>query len=130
TLNRTERIRYMLKIEKTKADEHVTLRLEGEVDASNSVELDLAIQQLMAEKIKKILIDGSSLEYISSAGLGVFMSYLEDFEDSGVKFAIYGLSSKVKNVFYILGLDQLLLIEDDEQGALGWLYERWIEIIL
>ncbi|HLT08006.1 MAG TPA: STAS domain-containing protein [Cyclobacteriaceae bacterium] len=114
----------MLKIEKTKADEHVTLRLEGEVDASNSVELDLAIQQLMAEKIKKILIDGSSLEYISSAGLGVFMSYLEDFEDSGVKFAIYGLSSKVKNVFHILGLDQLLLIEDDEQGALGWLYER------
>lgn len=113
----------MLTIEKTKADEHITLRLEGEVDASNSVELDLAIQQIMAENVKKILIDGSSLEYISSAGLGVFMSYLEDFEDAGVRFAIFGLSSKVKNVFHILGLDQLMTIEDDEQGALEWLYE-------
>ena len=113
----------MLKIEKTQAEEHSVLRLEGEVDASNSVELDLAIQQLMAEKVKKILIDGSSLEYISSAGLGVFMSYLEDFEDGGVRFAIFGLNNKVKNVFHILGLDQLLTIEDEEQGALEWLYE-------
>ncbi len=113
----------MLKIEKTKADGHIALRLEGEVDASNSVELDLAIQQLMAENVKKILIDGSSLEYISSAGLGVFMSYLEDFQAGGVRFVIFGLNGKVKNVFHILGLDQLLTIEDDEQGALKWLYE-------
>ena len=113
----------MLKIEKTKTEEHITLKLEGEVDASNSVELDLAIQQLMAENVKKILIDGSSLEYISSAGLGVFMSYLEDFQNGGVRFAISGLNSKVKNVFHILGLDQLMTIEDDEQGALEWLYE-------
>lgn len=113
----------MLKIEKTKTDDHCVLRLEGEVDASNSVELDLAIQQLMADNTKKILVDGSSLEYISSAGLGVFMSYLEDFQDNGVRFAIFGLSNKVRNVFHILGLDQLLTIEDEEQGALEWLYE-------
>jgi len=113
----------MLNIEKTKVDQHITLRLEGEVDASNSVELDMAIQQLLADQVNKILIDGSALEYISSAGLGVFMSYLEDFQDTGVKFVIYGLNSKVKNVFHILGLDQLLIIEDSEQGALGVLYE-------
>jgi len=114
----------MLKIEKTKTGDHCVLRLEGEVDASNSVELDLAIQQLMADNTKKILVDGSSLEYISSAGLGVFMSYLEDFQDTGVRFVIYGLNGKVKNVFHILGLDQLLTIEDSEQGALGLLYEE------
>lgn len=113
----------MLKIEKTKTDEHITLRLEGEVDASNSVELDSAIQQLMADNVKNILIDGSALGYISSAGLGVFMSYLEDFQNNGVKFAIFGLNSKVKNVFHILGLNQLMTIEDDEQQALEWLYE-------
>lgn len=113
----------MLKIEKTETDKHVVLKLEGEVDASNSVELDLAIQQLMAENVKKIMIDGSSLEYISSAGLGVFMSYLEDFQNGDVRFVIFGLSGKVKDVFHILGLDQLLTIEDEEQGALEWLYE-------
>lgn len=114
----------MLRIEKAKVDQHIVLKLEGEVDASNSVELDLAIQQLMAEKVNKILVDGSSLQYISSAGLGVFMSYLEDFENNGVRFVVFGLNSKVKNVFHILGLDQLLTIEDDEQEALDWLYEK------
>lgn len=114
----------MLKIEKANVDEHVVLRLEGEVDASNSVELDMAIQQLLAEKPGKILVDGSSLQYISSAGLGVFMSYLEDFQEKEVRFIIYGLNNKVKNVFHILGLDQLLVIEDNEVKALELLYER------
>ncbi|HLW20111.1 MAG TPA: STAS domain-containing protein [Cyclobacteriaceae bacterium] len=114
----------MLNIEKTKVDQHIILTLDGEVDASNSVELDMAIQQLLADRVSKILIDGSSLEYISSAGLGVFMSYLEDFEKTGVRFVIYGLNTKVKNVFHILGLDQLLAIKDSEQGALEVLYEE------
>jgi len=114
----------MLNIQKTKVDQHIVLTLDGEVDASNSVELDMAIQQLLADRVTKILIDGSSLEYISSAGLGVFMSYLEDFENTGVKFVIYGLNSKVKNVFHILGLDQLLALRDSEQGALEVLYEE------
>lgn len=113
----------MLKIEHIKVDRHFVLKLRGEVDASNSVELDMAIQQLLAENVDKIMVDGSSLEYISSAGLGVFMSYLEDFQEKGVKFAIFGLNSRVKNVFHILGLDQLLTIEDDEKKALGMLYE-------
>ncbi len=113
----------MLKIENVKVDQHFVLKLSGEVDASNSVELDMAIQQLLADNVDKIIVDGSSLEYISSAGLGVFMSYLEDFQDKGVRFVIFGLNSKVKNVFHILGLDQLLMIEDDEEKAVGMLYE-------
>jgi len=113
----------MLKIENRQVERHFVLKLSGEVDASNSVELDMAIQQLLAENVDKIIVDGSSLEYISSAGLGVFMSYLEDFQEKGVRFVIFGLNSKVKNVFHILGLDQLLMIEDDEKKALGILYE-------
>lgn len=114
----------MLKIEKAKVDQHIVVKLEGEVDASNSVELDMAIQQLLAENEDKILIDGTSLHYISSAGLGVFMSYLDDFQDNGVKFVIYGLSDKVKNVFHILGLDQLLTIKENGHDASSWIYEK------
>jgi anti-sigma B factor antagonist len=112
----------MLEIEKRKVNQHITLKLEGEVDASNSVELDMAIQDLLREKVDKIMIDGSSLEYISSAGLGVFISYLEDFQEKEIKFVIFGLNEKVKNVFHILGLDQLLTIKDEEKKALDVLY--------
>ena len=67
--------------------------------------------------IKNILVDGSDLQYISSAGLGVFMSYLEDFNEHNILFIIYGLNEKVMNVFHILGLDQLITIKDSREEA-------------
>lgn len=49
----------------------------GEVDASSSIELDLVIAKSVGEGYTRILVDCTALEYISSAGLGVFMSYIE-----------------------------------------------------
>jgi len=112
----------MLQINKIEEDRHVILALTGEVDASNSVDLDNAIQALV-DSNKKILLDGSSLDYISSAGLGVFMSYLEEFESNDIQFVIFGLNTKVFNVFHILGLDQLITIKTNKEEALQELYE-------
>ncbi len=108
----------MLEISKLNAPDHITLQLKGQVDASNSVELDDAIQTVVNEGNRKILIDGNQLDYISSAGLGVFMSYLEDFQERNIHFVIYGLSEKVTNVFHILGLDQLITLKDNKDEAL------------
>jgi len=112
----------MLQIDRIEENEHVILVLTGEVDASNSVDLDNAIQELV-DKNKKILLDGNALEYISSAGLGVFMSYLEEFESREIQFVIFGLNTKVNNVFHILGLDQLITIKPNKEEALQELYE-------
>jgi anti-sigma B factor antagonist len=108
----------MLQLEKIKENEHDILILKGEIDASNSVVLDEAIQGLLGSGSKSILVDGKGLDYISSAGLGVFMSYLEDFQDQGVSLKICTLSPRVFEVFKILGLDQLIPIFPDIQTAL------------
>ncbi|GAB3017867.1 STAS domain-containing protein [uncultured Cyclobacterium sp.] len=107
----------MLTINKTAEKSHLTIGLQGEVDASNSVELDEVIQEALNDNIKNILVDGTELQYISSAGLGVFMSYLEDFNEHNILFIIYGLNEKVMNVFHILGLDQLITITDNREEA-------------
>jgi anti-sigma B factor antagonist len=107
----------MLRLEKTKENKYDVLSITGEVDASNSVILDEAIQDLIAEGSKFILIDGKNLEYISSAGLGVFMSYLEDFQEQGINFKICDLTPRVYEVFKILGLDQLIPIYQDKTTA-------------
>ncbi|MDQ3394856.1 MAG: STAS domain-containing protein [Bacteroidota bacterium] len=91
--------------------------IDGDVDASSSIHLDKAIISAIEEDYKYILIDCSRLNYISSAGLGVFMSYIQDFEAQQINLVIFGLSEKVKNVFQILGLDQLLQIVDSEEEA-------------
>ncbi len=107
----------MLRLEKSKENEIEILSLYGEVDASNSVILDEAIQEIVSAGSKSLLIDGKNLEYISSAGLGVFMSYLEDFQDQGVSMKICDLPPRVFEVFKILGLDQLIPIYPDRAAA-------------
>jgi anti-sigma B factor antagonist len=109
----------MLRLEKTKENAFDILSLYGEVDASNSVLLDEVIKDLIESGSKSIMVDGSHLEYISSAGLGVFMSYLEDFQDREINFKIFNLSPKVFEVFKILGLDQLIPIFQTKSEALA-----------
>ncbi|MCH6236576.1 STAS domain-containing protein [Cognataquiflexum rubidum] len=108
----------MLNIEKRLENDIWTLILTGEIDASNSVELDAAISEVVQEGAKSILIDCAALDYISSAGLGVFMSYLDEFEENNVKMVIFALKDKVFQVFHILGLDQLIIIRPTKEEAL------------
>jgi anti-sigma B factor antagonist len=90
----------------------------GEIDASSSIELDLAIAKSVGEGFKKILVDCHALEYISSAGLGVFMSYIEEFRDKKIQMVLFGLKEKVVNTFEILGLAELLNIRENKSEAL------------
>lgn len=93
------------------------IKIEGDVDASSSIHLDEAIDKALKNNHTKILVDCENLNYISSAGLGVFMSHIQDFDSSDIDLVLFGLNDKVKNVFQILGLDQLLKIVDSRETA-------------
>jgi anti-sigma B factor antagonist len=107
----------MIHIKRIQEDGADVIVLIGEIDASSSIELDLAIAKSVGEGFSKILIDCSSLDYISSAGLGVFMSYIEEFKDRQVKMVLFGMNDKVANTFSILGLNELLQIGKDKGQA-------------
>ena len=107
----------MIHIKRLQEDGADIIALIGEIDASSSIELDLAIAKSVGEGFSKILVDCSSLEYISSAGLGVFMSYIEEFKDKNVRMVLYGMNDKVANTFEILGLNELLTIAPDKGQA-------------
>ncbi len=107
----------MIHIKRLQEDGADIIALIGEIDASSSIELDLAIAKSVGEGFSDILIDCSSLEYISSAGLGVFMSYIEEFKDKKINMVLYGMSEKVANTFEILGLHELLKIAKDKAEA-------------
>ena len=71
----------MIEITKVQEEDIFVLNVIGDVDASSSIELDSAISSSLEEGYRKIMVDCKSLNYISSAGLGVFMSYIEEFEN-------------------------------------------------
>ena len=106
----------MVDINTVKENDICKIFVVGEVDASSSIELDNAIKSAF-ENEKKIIVDLSGLDYISSAGLGVFVSHLEDIR-SGIDLILYGLNESVLQVFELLGLPQLLTIVNTEEEAL------------
>ncbi|WKN32621.1 STAS domain-containing protein [Porifericola rhodea] len=98
-------------------DKYCLIKIDGEVDASSSIHLDEAMQRAVNAECPKILVDCLNLRYISSAGLGVFMSYIQELEANDKKLVLFNMNEKVYKVFEILGLHQLLTIVDTEEEA-------------
>ena len=94
-------------------------RLEGFLDAHTAPQFEKALQQRIAGGATKIAVDGSSLTYISSAGLGVFMSFIEEVREKGGDIRIGGLIPKVRQVFDILGFSEIFQIFDSAEGAVS-----------
>lgn len=82
--------------------------LDGEMDASTSILVDLEINKFYHLDLKNLWIDCRQLQYISSAGVGVFISHLQRLQDNQKNFVLVGLKPKIRSVFTVLGLDTLL----------------------
>ena len=62
-------------------------------------------------------IDCSDLTYISSAGLGVFISYLDDIQQLKGQFVFSDMRESVRDVFELLGLTTLVPIVNTHTEA-------------
>ena len=79
------------------------LALDGYLDAHTAPEFEKAIENEVAEGRFKIVADCSKLTYISSAGLGVFMSFIEEIRERNGDIKIAAVRPKVFQVFDVLG---------------------------
>jgi len=73
---------------------------------------------LFDEKNFKVVVNFDELKYISSAGLGVFMAYVETMrENSGdIKFA--KMKDDIYNIFDLLGFPVLYEFFKEEKDAI------------
>ena len=74
------------------------LRLQGFLDAHTAPKFEKAIQQLLSENRYKLIISMTDLNYISSAGLGVFMGFIEEVRKNNGDIKLSNLSPKVYKV--------------------------------
>lgn len=95
------------------------LDLEGELDAHTASELEAAFEECQREGQYQIVVNGEDLDYISSAGLGVFMAFIEEVREERGDIKIAALQPKVYNVFDLLGFPTLFDIVDTEDEALS-----------
>ncbi len=83
------------------------IHLEGAVDAHTAPQFEEAVQKVIDDGQNNIVVDCEKLSYISSAGLGVFMGFVEELREAGGDIKICGLTEKVKQPFEILGFETL-----------------------
>lgn len=95
----------------------------GELDASCSVQMDNELARAIAENTKGIVINCNGLEYISSAGLGVFISYINELEQKNQKLVFCNMSDKIKHVFEMVGIGQLVKIVSNQELAIEYVNE-------
>ncbi|MFH0988467.1 MAG: STAS domain-containing protein [bacterium] len=93
--------------------------LRGYLDAHTAPDLESAFQKLLKDQRFNIVVNCKDLSYISSAGLGVFMAYIEDVRKHKGDIKLSNMSPKVYNVFDLLGFPILYEIYKDEQEAIN-----------
>ena len=94
------------------------LDLKGYLDAHTTPQLEGVFQKLIDEKRFNIVVNCKELTYISSAGLGVFMAFIEDVRKNSGDIKLSNMSQKIFNVFDLLGFPLLYDITSDEQDAI------------
>jgi anti-sigma B factor antagonist len=92
--------------------------LKGYLDAHTAPELEKLFQTLIDKKVFNIVVNCKDLSYISSAGLGVFMAYIEDVRNNSGDIKLSNMSPKIYNVFDLLGFPLLYDITSDEAEAI------------
>jgi anti-sigma B factor antagonist len=99
-------------------DQISVVAVKGYLDAHTAPELEQVLQQLVDEERVHIVINLAGLSYISSAGLGVFMGFIEDIRRKEGDIKLAEPNEKVYRVFDLLGFPVLYEIYQKEEEAI------------
>ena len=88
-------------------DGDVVAILEGSLDTAAAREIEEIMNPLNDVEGKDIIIDCTGLEYISSAGLRIFLGILQSAEDKGGHVYIRNINDNVRSIFDITGFSNI-----------------------
>ena len=94
------------------------LKISGNIDAHTYDQVEETVAETFQEKCFKLVIDMGHVDYISSAGTGVFIGALSEAQNNNGNVALLNLSPTVLQVFDLLGLTPLFLVFTNRAEAI------------
>ena len=91
--------------------------VKGYLDAHTAPELENIFNKLLDERQFKVVVNFDELKYISSAGLGVFMAYVETMRENKGDIKFTNMKENVYNIFDLLGFPILYEFYKEEKEA-------------
>lgn len=95
------------------------IRVSGFLDAHTFEALEEEINGLFAENVYRLAVDLSGVDYISSAGAGVFIGAHTEAQENDGGIVLVKPTPNVMDVFDLLGLTQIFPIVQSEKEALA-----------
>ena len=93
--------------------------LQGYLDAHNFEKLETVFEKHFAEEVYRFVVDIRRLEYVSSAGAGVFIGAVGTCQDNGGNIVLVQPSQEVKEIFELLGVYQIFPVLKKKEKALA-----------
>ena len=84
------------------------VRVDGVVDTLTAGELEEVMASLLKRNRYKIVIDLAGVDYISSAGWGIFISHIKDVRANGGDIRLANMIPDVYEIFELLEFDNVL----------------------
>lgn len=103
-LSRTPGTAASMSIATSRLAASATLALSGRLDGLSSPELEQQVNALLASGVRTLTLDLAGLEYVSSAGLRIFIIAAKKLKASGGSAQFISLTPAVRDVFHISGL--------------------------
>jgi anti-anti-sigma factor len=108
-----------MEIQKRKEKNVLLVSVQGRVDAVTAPELEKDLLETIAGGEKRLLLDLSTLQYISSAGLRSLLVLAKKLKAEQGEILFAGLQGPVDEVFKISGFYSLFKIFDSQEAALS-----------
>ncbi len=92
----------------TNEDDVSVLKVRGYLDTTTASELENALYGLIRRGAYRIVIDLGGVDYISSAGWGIFIGEIKDVRNHGGDIKLAGMVGDVHEVFQLLEFQSIL----------------------
>lgn len=93
------------------------IEAEGYLDAHTFEEMEAMIASVFRQGCFKLIVKLEKLDYISSAGAGVFVGAISRAKDNGGDIVFLKPSPQVKEVFDLLGLSAIFQFAETRDEA-------------
>ncbi len=107
-----------LQIDVEKVDKNIILRLDGRLDTATAPVLDKKINSLVEDNHNSIILDFSRIDYLSSAGMRLLLSFTKKLKAKNGHLVIFGIDDDVMEIIKMAGFERILTICGLEEEAL------------
>lgn len=109
-----------MEIERLDEGEVIVVVVRGVIKLGESAKtFSSFLGEVLAKGSKPVLVDLEGIDHVDSTGLGELVGYLQRFEEQGRRLAFINPARRLRKLFELTRLDEVVPIYDDRARAMA-----------